>query len=259
MGRDVFGQDVEAYRSARPEYPPELFTLLQARCGLGPGAVVFEIGPGTGLATERMLDLGVASLAAIEPDPRLAEYLQRRGEGREGRLVVRNQTFEDCELPEATFDMGIAASSFHWLDPHAALAKVMRLLKPGGAWAMCWNVFHDLTGTDRFSNAIRHLFADVDIPPSFIGDSHYAVEPADRLRDLTDAGFAELQFELIRRELLMSPAQMRALYSTFSMIRLLPADERRRRLDEMERIAEVDFGGEVRRTVLTPVYTARKP
>lgn len=259
VGRDVFGQDVDAYHSARPEYPPELFALLQERCRLVPGAVVFEIGPGTGLATERMLGLGVGSLTAIEPDQRLAEYLQRRPEAREGRLVVLNQTFEDCDLPAAAFDLGVAASCFHWLDPTTTLPKVMRLLEPGGAWAMCWNVHRDLAGRDSFSSAVQHVFADIDLPPSFVGDSHYALESAERLRDLADAGFAETRFELLRRELVMSPAQLRALYSTFSMVRLLPADERERRLDEVERVAEAAFKGQVQRTILTPVYTARKP
>jgi SAM-dependent methyltransferase len=259
VGRDVFGQDVEGYHSSRPDYPDEVFSLLQTRCGLVPGAAVFEIGPGTGLATQRLLDLGVGSLVAIEPDQRLAEYLERSRGGPDGRLVVLNQSFEDCELAAPSFDLGFAASSFHWVDPSASLAKVIGLLKPGGGWAMFWNVFRDPADGDSFGHAVRHLFDDIDLPPSFTGDSHYSLDSTDRLRQLADAGFADPQFELLRREFLMTPAQLRALYSTFSSIRQLPADERRRRLDEIERVAQVAFEGEVRRTVLTPIYTARKP
>ena len=66
---------------ARSGYPTAVFDTLSRRCGLGPGARVLEIGPGTGQATVPMLDRG-AAVTAIEAGASLA---RRRGERTVGR------------------------------------------------------------------------------------------------------------------------------------------------------------------------------
>jgi len=75
--RRAFGLDPIGYDRSRPEYPPEIYQLLEEeRCGLRHGVRVFEIGPGTGLATKRLLDLGANPLLVVEPVERLANYLK---------------------------------------------------------------------------------------------------------------------------------------------------------------------------------------
>ena len=113
-GRVAFGDDPAGYHAARPAYPDWVFETLHDRCGLKDGAAIFEIGPGTGIATRRLLDLGANPLVAIEPDPRLAAYL--RGKNPDEALVVEVSTFEDAALPELAFDLGVSATAFHWLD-----------------------------------------------------------------------------------------------------------------------------------------------
>ncbi len=57
LGRTAFGGDPEGYHAARRDYPARLFELIGARCAIGPATRAFEIGPGTGKATQAMLDL----------------------------------------------------------------------------------------------------------------------------------------------------------------------------------------------------------
>jgi SAM-dependent methyltransferase len=130
FGRRAFGADPAKYHAARPAYPEWVFQRLSEACGLRPGAAVFEIGAGTGTATRQLLSRGADPLIAIEPDPRLAAFL---------RQTITDQTlqislvpFEEAELAEVGFDLGVAATSFHWLEEDAALAKIARLLRPGG-------------------------------------------------------------------------------------------------------------------------------
>ena len=52
---------------------------------------------------------------------------------------------------------------------------------------------------------------------------------------------------------------IRALYGSFSPISRLDDARRTEILDEVARIAREDFGGRVERTLLTSLYTARKP
>src|SRR5436309_5658315 len=101
--REVYGHDPAGYDAGRPEYPDQVYAALTGRCGLGPGARVLEIGPGTGQVTRRLVALG-ADVTAVEPDPAMADYLVSTV----AADVVRS-TFEDAALPESRFDLAVAA------------------------------------------------------------------------------------------------------------------------------------------------------
>jgi hypothetical protein len=120
-GRYLFGRDPLAYANARPDYPEELYKRLRTRCELGPGVSGFEIGAGTGLATRRLLAFGVSPLWVIEPDTRLVGFLRERIPS--DSLRVDEVAFEEAKLPEAEFHLGVAATSFHWLDQGSGLAR----------------------------------------------------------------------------------------------------------------------------------------
>ena len=61
------------------------------------GEATFEIGPATGLVTRRLAALGASPIVAIEPDARLAEYLEG-ALGDVPTLDMRVSTFEDVAL-----------------------------------------------------------------------------------------------------------------------------------------------------------------
>src|ERR1700677_1061358 len=90
--RATYGADAAGYDAGRPEYPAEVYQLLADRCGLGPGAYVLEIGPGTGRVTRRMLALG-ARVVAVEPDAAMAAYLAQAAAG----TSIVNDTFEAAD------------------------------------------------------------------------------------------------------------------------------------------------------------------
>src|SRR5262245_2144681 len=95
-----FEERADDYRQARPPYPAEVYELLADRCGLGPGARVVEIGPGTGQATRELLARG-AVLTAVEPGVRLAAHLgaDLAADVAEGRLTIVNDRAETAPLP----------------------------------------------------------------------------------------------------------------------------------------------------------------
>jgi SAM-dependent methyltransferase len=121
FGREAFGLDPRGYHAARPAYPEWVFEVLRARCGLAPNAVTFEIGPGTGTATRRLLELGANPLVAVEPDDRLAAFLRETIPDKALTVVI--STFEEAVLQEASFDIGLSATAFHWLNEDLALTK----------------------------------------------------------------------------------------------------------------------------------------
>lgn len=262
-GRRIFGQDPAGYDRARPGYPEEVYDILRERCGLGPGTRVFEIGPGTGKVTRRLLRHG-AAVTAVEPDERLAAFLAANPEPGTGTPDIRIAPFEEADLPGGGFDLGVAATSFHWLDQETALAKVAALLRPGGWWAMWWNIHGDPLGPDPFREATTHLLAALKRPPSsgLAGQPSrpaFALDAGARLSELRRAGFFDhIETATIRWTVTLDTAGVKALYATFSPVAILPQAARRELLDELGRIADTRFGGRVERPMLTPIYTARR-
>lgn len=253
-GRSAFGEDAANYDAARPPYPGWVFERLVETCGLQAGARAFEIGPGTGQATARLLTAGANPLTAIEPDARLAAFLQ----GKLGRpaLTVVNASFEDASLADGAFDLGTAATSFHWMDQRPALAKVASALRSGGWWAAWWNVFGDPERHDAFHEATDELLNGSERAP---GQYPFALDHAARLSDIAAVdAFERAEADIRKWTLVLTTAEMRALYASFSQFSAVAADEREQLLDGLAEIAEREFGGRVERNMCTALYVARR-
>ncbi len=253
----MFGRTAAIYASARPDYPDRVYDILRDRCHLGKGSRVAEIGPGPGQATKRLLDAG-AHVVAIEPSPALAAQLSARSGVAEGLEVVVS-AFEDAELEPSSFDLVVAATSFHWLDPEQALPKIAAVLRPGGWLALWWNTFGDPDRPDPFHDATVSLLGDLERSPGDGGGGlDVALDVAARTSELETHGFADVEHEAERWTLRLDAAQTRRLYATYSNIARLPDVQRETILDELERIADAEFGGRVERQMITSVYTAHR-
>jgi SAM-dependent methyltransferase len=255
-GRVLFGTDPSGYEAGRPDYPDWVYRALSGRGGLSPGVRVLEVGPGTGLVTRHLLSAG-ASVAAVEPDPGLADFLAA---GSPTVEVVRS-SLEEAVLPSSSFDLVVAATSFHWVDQRVGLTKVSHCLKPGGWLAMWWTLFRDPTSPDAFTQeverilgpATRGAFDEEGRPPFQLDREH-------RVRDLSVwGGLVDLTAEVVPMPLVLTTERARALYGSMATVLRRPAHEQDRLLDAIERLAEGRFGGAVERQFVTAMYTGRRP
>jgi SAM-dependent methyltransferase len=256
----VFGRDPKAYDRARLEYPPRVYDLLTKRCGLRPGSAVFEIGPGTGIATRALLRIGANPMVLIEPDRRLASYLTSRLATWSGRVRIYREPFERVQLPRGEFDLGVAASSFHWLPERQTLRRVARALKSGGWWAS-WNNHHgDPYRPISVHRALQPIYRELYGPNSEGYTRARAVKDRrDRLRALESVGlFDRISREDIRWTVTLGTAQFQALWGTFSDVATLPPRRRDWFMTQIGKVVDEQFGGKVRIPMLTPIYTARR-
>ena len=255
FGRQAFGDDPANYDAVRAAYPDWVFEVLRSECGVGDGTAAFEIGAGTGKATGPLLQLGVGPLVAIEPDARLADYL--RAALPASALSITTQTFEDAELPEGAFDLGLSATAFHWLDEGPALAKIARLLKPGGWWAALWNVYGDDAYPDPFHDATFGVLAGPASPSMGQGGPPFALDAAARIAAMDATGaFERVLYQTSHWPLYLTADQTVALYATYSNVVAMPDFDRV--LAELHRVAETQFGGRVVRNMTTILYLARR-
>ena len=257
-GRRLFGLDPAGYRAGRPDYPEVVYETLVTRCGLGPTTRALEIGPGTGLVTQRLLRAG-AHVTAAEPDPALASYLRETAVSPNLNVVI--SSFEEADIPLASFDLAVAATSFHWIDQQVGLSKLGRAIRPGGWVALWWTLFRDPDQPDVFSQAVEQILGPAtrgafDEP----GRPPFQLDEVSRRRDMTRwAGLVDVASQVTSWTCELTPAQARALYASMATVIRRPPGEQRRVLDGVERLAREMPEGVVRRQFVTALYTGQKP
>jgi SAM-dependent methyltransferase len=137
LGR-VFNEAPELYDRVRPTYPDELFADLVTITGIDEDSSVLEVGCGTGQATRSLAALG-CSITAVEPGAGMAA-LARRRIATFRNVDVETSTFEEWDDRGRRFDVLVAASAWHWVDPSVGTQRAHDVLNPGGWIALLGNV-----------------------------------------------------------------------------------------------------------------------
>lgn len=106
--------------------------LIFTSAKLNPGALVLELGCGTGLFTAMFARTG-AKIIAVDISPELIEKAKARGLSKD-RVQFLCQSFEKSKF-KGPFDAVIGSSVLHHLDVQPALSRIYELLKPGGVMA----------------------------------------------------------------------------------------------------------------------------
>ncbi|GAA0268460.1 class I SAM-dependent methyltransferase [Actinomadura nitritigenes] len=137
LGR-VFNEVPELYDRVRPRYPDEMFSDLVTVTGMSEWSSVLEVGCGTAQATRSLAALR-CSVTAIEPGAEMAA-LARQRLATFGNVEVETSTFEDWDDRGRRFDVLVAASAWHWVDPSIGWQRAHDVLRPGGWMALLGNV-----------------------------------------------------------------------------------------------------------------------
>src|SRR5262245_30528997 len=196
--RQTFDEAAELYEQARPGYPPGVFADLAELAEVGPGCRVLEIGCGTGQATVPLAERG-CQIVAVELGAGLAA-VARRKLARFPSVEVVVSAFEDWPLPHQPFDVVVAATAWHWLDPAVRVAKAARALRPGGALATI-STHHVAGGTEAFFAEVQACYQhwDAATPPGLrlpaaaeVGQDRHEL---DRSGHFGPAAFRRFQWE----------------------------------------------------------------
>jgi SAM-dependent methyltransferase len=137
LGR-VFNEVPELYDRVRPRYPDELFADLATITGMDERSSVLEVGCGTGQATRSLAALG-CSVTAVEPGAGMAALARQRIAAFRN-VDVEKSTFEEWDDRGRRFDVLVAASAWHWVDPSVGWRRAHDVLHPGGWMALLGNV-----------------------------------------------------------------------------------------------------------------------
>ncbi|MFC0622762.1 class I SAM-dependent methyltransferase [Kribbella deserti] len=277
MGREelrlTFGEDPELYDRMRPGYPPGLFDTL-AEVLAGPGSAaggvpaegagalaagalgeprVLEIGCGTGQATRSMIERGW-SVTAVELSPALSAVARRNLPEAE----VVTASFEDWPLPAEPFELVIAATSWHWIDPEVRMVKAAQALRPGGSLAIV-STYHVAGGTQQFFDDVQACYERFD-PETKPG---LRLPPEDATAD--DPGeydrtglFGPVRFNRWGWDLTYTTSEYLDLLSTYSGHRAMPPEARDSLYACIATLINTNHHGQVTKRYLTGLTTAPK-
>ncbi len=157
--------------------------LRVSRDYFGPDMQVLEFGCGTGTTALAQAPF-VKHIRAIDFSAKMIEIAERKRKA----AAVENLRFEqatlnDLDLPDESFDAVMGHSILHLLeDKEAAIAKVYRLLKPGGVFISSTVCIADFMAWIRFIAPIGRVLGLLPLVKVF--------GQKDLEASLTAAGFA---------------------------------------------------------------------
>jgi ubiquinone/menaquinone biosynthesis C-methylase UbiE len=151
--RTLFDGVAQLYEASRLGYPSDIVEFAVGTAAVGAGSEVLEVGCGTGQLTESLACYGFR-LTAIDIGPSMVTAARRRLDG--PALWFQVSSFEDFTAADASFDLIVSGTAFHWVDPEVMFRKPAGLLRPGGWLALLE------TGErydDPFRAALRGMWA----------------------------------------------------------------------------------------------------
>ena len=145
----------EAYRRARPGYPPELVDRL------GPPGDTLEVGCGTGQLTSDLVARG-HRVVAVDVGANMIALARAACPGAE----FLHTAFEQAHFGRRRFDLVTSGTAFHWVDPDIGYRKAAALLRRGGRLALLSHTVVANPVTDVLDVLVRRHTSSFQLLPA---------------------------------------------------------------------------------------------
>ena len=146
----------EIYAKARPKYALGLFDYLKNALHIPAGSVFADVGSGTGIFTEQLLNCGYR-VFAVEPNADMRKKAEEKLTCHANFASVPGND-ADMKLPDHSVDYVTAAQAFHWFDAEAFQKECRRVLKPGGKVILVYNSRDEQAACTKAFAALRRKY-----------------------------------------------------------------------------------------------------
>lgn len=254
----AFDSVAELYDRVRPHYPASMIQDLTSKARLDRNARILEIGTGTGQLTLPLAEAGF-DITSIDTGPNLISVASRNLSGYSNAKLVCGD-FDDFNFDGNTFDLVVAATSYHWLNPETRAEKVRGLLRKKGNFALI-ETYHVSGGSTSFFAESQDCYIRWDpntvpgyeLPPeSSIKITKWKSELRKHFRKFYSGSYPlELEYDT---------EGYIGLLNTYSDILSMDVENREGLLECIETLINSRFGGSVRKRYLFELYlTTRRP
>lgn len=127
----------EVYAKARPKYADELFDYIKDTLQIPEKSVFADIGSGTGIFSEQLLDNGYR-VYAIEPNADMRKKAEEKLSADQDFISV-DGTDSNTTIPNQSVDCITTAQAFHWFNAQDFKKECRRILKPDGKVLIVYN------------------------------------------------------------------------------------------------------------------------
>ena len=216
-----------------------MFDGIVEFASLANGSKAVEVGAGTGIATEPLVNHGL-EVTVIEPAAALAAVARSKLVDR-ARFVVGR--FEDC-VPGSPVQLLVAFNAWHWLEPETSIDLAAQWLAPGGSLALVWTEVASW-GQEPFEDRLAETFGS----PWTKRTDHIeaSLEPIRR-----DARFGEFRVRHYPFERTLDASTFVAVTRTYGGHRAAE------HYDTIERIIDNEFGGSVTKVEVATLHLATR-
>jgi len=153
--RSVFSKKADDYAAARPDYPKALFDALKTICAPGENVLVADVGAGTGLLTQGLLQAGYRVMA-VEPNADMRHAADARLQSMKGYRSVDGSA-EATSLAAMSINLITVAQAFHWFDVERTRTEFLRVLTVQGQVALISN---ERVKTDPLQMALEEILKE---------------------------------------------------------------------------------------------------
>jgi len=247
--RVVFDRVAAEYDAMRPGYPEDAITFAVPVAPVDGGRLL-EVGCGSGQATRSLLERGYR-ITAIDISPNLLT-IARNHFGDRDNLTFLQTSFEEFSADRTdAYDVILAPSSWHWIDPEIGFQRASDLLRSGGLLS----IMAHITPSPRrgFDQVVQSVYSRV-VP-------EWTIRPETRTTSDVIRGFAVAmegsgRFESVEAaEFLWTRTMERDEYlrllGTYSDHRSLPDAQFRELCTGIGELIDREYGGRIEREFAT--------
>ena len=247
--RRIFDTIPEQFDKYRVHYSPELFARFIEMAEITPASSVLELGPGTGQATEPILDTG-CDYHGIEIGDNFSRVLQRKY-GFRNNFTLIHDDFITHDFGDKRFNAIYSAATIQWIPEDIAFSKTFALLKPGGLLAMMKLQGDYKTPNEALYQRIQQVY-DAWFRPKMRYDSKFTYENA------LNYGYVDFQRQDFHGQRVLTADDYVAYCGTHSDHLTIPEPHKSKFFSGL-REAVMEFGGTVVFDDTYILMTVRKP
>jgi ubiquinone/menaquinone biosynthesis C-methylase UbiE len=240
--KTTFQKGGKNYQASRREYPKQIIDWIVKEVELNKSSKILDIGCGTGKSTLPFAKLGYTIKGIDRSENMIGEA--KKASRKYKNASYRIGSFENMKISDNSFDVVLAGTAFHWLNPEIRCKKIHSVLKKDGHLVIFWSAWAN--DQSDFLKRMRELYVQ-NAPnyPQDYGNSEKKFLPELEASKL----FEKPHFKVILEQEKYTKEKMLNLINSYSWVMSLDKNQKRKLFEDLENLFK-----EYKEPLIAPAY-----